>query len=158
MILLIVLRKVSIETCFIKSFLNNSKIELDSCLNQIHEKVGSLIKSLKSSKYSKIKKSLKNVQQYIRSTDQVPIKDYIKDVEVAKKEFEKLQNKLGKLIARSRQIVMENKDISGKFSLFVGKIESSLTQNMAKDNNNAEETKNFFTEIQSHTSEILELV
>ena len=101
---------------------------------------------------------MKNILKYILSTDQATIKDHIKDVEDAKKEFEKLQNKLGKLIARSRQIVMENKNISGKFSSFVEKIESSLTENMAEDNKNAEETTNSFTEIQSHLSDILELV
>jgi len=159
-ILLIILRKVSIKTYFIKSFLNNSKIELDSCLSQIHEKVGSLIKSLKSSKYSNIKKSLINIQKCILSADQATIKDHIKGMEDAKKEFDKHQNKLEKQIVQCRQIVMENKNISDKFSLFVENIESSLNflLIMDEDNKNVGETTNSFTEIQSHISEILELV
>ena len=112
----------------------------------------------KHQEYEKVIKSLKNVQKYIHSADLITIKAHIEAIEKAKKEFDQLQNNLEEKIVQCRkQIEKENKNVSDKFSILVDKVENSLTENIEENNKDCEETKNYLTEIQSKTSEILEL-
>ena len=104
----------------------------------------------------KVINPLKNVQKCILSADLITIKAHIEAIEKAKKEFDQLQNNLEeKIIQYRKQIEKENKNASDKFSILIEKVEYFLTENMAEDNRNSEEIKNYLTEIQSQTSEIL---